>query len=273
MPTPQEILNLPPDASPDQIRQAYAHWARLVHPDLVSDDLKPFATGLMQRINAAYQELSEIPPAPPKDTAPAAARQESQTEQTTVPPERHYDARLVASAFIALGVKNGQPLNAQQVNKLVYLANAWHQGYRIFPMLRQDIGDTRYGPIIWDIYYALKPWKQEPVTYQIKGFEVDPDKNPFNPGQYTFIRQVYEKYGNYSGPQLSAFCTQKGTPWYHSKSRAKRLRLRIEAQDQPKLWQKLLKPFLPRTKPGVMHSMDIATSYHKQLVKLGMVPF
>ena len=58
MQSPYEILNVPRDASQSQIRQAYQSWAKLVHPDLVSEELKEFATGLMQQVNAAYQELT-----------------------------------------------------------------------------------------------------------------------------------------------------------------------------------------------------------------------
>ena len=58
MRSPYEILNVPADATPEQIRSAYQSWAKLVHPDRVEDSLKEFATGLMQDINGAYQALT-----------------------------------------------------------------------------------------------------------------------------------------------------------------------------------------------------------------------
>ena len=58
MRTPHEILNVPYSASPEEIRRAYQSWAKLVHPDRVEDELKEFATGLMQDINGAYQALN-----------------------------------------------------------------------------------------------------------------------------------------------------------------------------------------------------------------------
>lgn len=58
MRSPHEILNLPYDASPEDIRRACQSWAKLVHPDRVETDLKEFATTRMQEINGAYQALT-----------------------------------------------------------------------------------------------------------------------------------------------------------------------------------------------------------------------
>lgn len=56
---PHEVLNVPHDASQEEIQSAYRAWTKLVHPDLADESIKGFATGLMQEINGAYAIMSK----------------------------------------------------------------------------------------------------------------------------------------------------------------------------------------------------------------------
>jgi hypothetical protein len=56
---PYQILNLPPDATEEQIRQAYLDLARVWHPDRFQSDarLQKVAQERLQQVNSAYQAL------------------------------------------------------------------------------------------------------------------------------------------------------------------------------------------------------------------------
>ena len=56
--SPHETLKVAPDATKEEIQQAYRSWTKLVHPDRVEPSLKEFANSLMQDINNAYQALN-----------------------------------------------------------------------------------------------------------------------------------------------------------------------------------------------------------------------
>ncbi|KAG0473250.1 hypothetical protein HPP92_014641 [Vanilla planifolia] len=54
------ILNIPPEASDEEIRKAYRQWAQIYHPDKYQDpQLKDVATENFQKIRDAYEILSD----------------------------------------------------------------------------------------------------------------------------------------------------------------------------------------------------------------------
>lgn len=56
--SPHETLKVAPDATAEEIQQAYRSWIKLVHPDRVEPSLKGFANSLTQDINNAYAALT-----------------------------------------------------------------------------------------------------------------------------------------------------------------------------------------------------------------------
>ncbi len=66
------VLELPLDATPEDIRFRYRQLARVYHPDRYSDpDDKEFVEAMMKRINEAYNALSRSPQPPqPQPTIP-----------------------------------------------------------------------------------------------------------------------------------------------------------------------------------------------------------
>ena len=56
--SPHETLKVAPDATAEEIQQAYRSWIKLIHPDRVEPSLKGFANSLTQDINNAYAALT-----------------------------------------------------------------------------------------------------------------------------------------------------------------------------------------------------------------------
>lgn len=56
-----EILGVPRDASPEQIKEAYIYWVNILHPDrlmAMSDRIRSQAEENLKKVNEAFNELS-----------------------------------------------------------------------------------------------------------------------------------------------------------------------------------------------------------------------
>ena len=70
-PDPCELLELPPDASPDDLTRASRRLARHIHPDVTDD---PAAAEHFRALTAAYQRLLAAAAAPRPRSVPISVR-------------------------------------------------------------------------------------------------------------------------------------------------------------------------------------------------------
>lgn len=119
------------------------------------------------------------------------------------------NALEVADRFIALAAAEGRTLTPMQLLKLVYIAHGWMLGLHDEPLIRNRIEAWRYGPVIPDLYHAIKHFRDQPVRGPLARAPVELDEV-----ENDLIDQVYGAYGHLSGIQLSALTHQPGTPWH-----------------------------------------------------------
>ena len=120
-----------------------------------------------------------------------------------------HDARAVANWLIEKAKKGGNPLTPLQVIKLVYFAHGWTLAFFGRPLFRQPVEAWPYGPVIADVYHALKQYHADPIDHVIPGV---PEAR-FYEEETDVIQQVYDVYGSLDGVRLSALTHHDGSPW------------------------------------------------------------
>ena len=120
-----------------------------------------------------------------------------------------HDARSVANELIRRAREEEHAVTPMQILKLTYLCHAWMLGLYGRPLFRQRVEAWMYGPVVGDVYRSLKQYGGSPIRTTIKIVKTE----NFDEYEKDLIEQVWRRYGNLSGPQLSAMTHAPGTPW------------------------------------------------------------
>lgn len=120
----------------------------------------------------------------------------------------------VANQFIHLAKQDGKYLTPMQILKLVYIAHGWSYGFFNKPLIDDTIEAWKYGPIIPELYQAIKKYGNTEITQDISYPCFKFNKNDIlNSEQQKVVEFVYKKYGHFDGIQLSMLTHQNNTPW------------------------------------------------------------
>jgi uncharacterized phage-associated protein len=125
-------------------------------------------------------------------------------------PEEEFSAQAIANRFLEMAEKMGGLLTNMQVQKLVYIANGFHLGFTGKPLTHDKIHAWQFGPVIPCLYKVLQKFGNGPVTGRLKAEDTIPDDSFAS----KVIDQVWQSYGNMSGPKLSALTHLPGSPWH-----------------------------------------------------------
>lgn len=118
------------------------------------------------------------------------------------------DARIVANRFLELAAESGKALTPMQVLKLVYIAHGWMLGLADRPLINQPVEAWQYGPVIRDLYNAVRQFQRGPVQGPLLSLGGTLDAQEEN-----MVEQVYGLYGHMDGIALSNITHMPGTPW------------------------------------------------------------
>jgi uncharacterized phage-associated protein len=121
-----------------------------------------------------------------------------------------YDARSVANEFLKIIKGAGRTLTNMQLQKLVYIAHGYSLAVLQKPLIRQSVYAWRFGPVIPDLYQALRRYGAGVVTEPINTL---PPQQDVSETHRALLNTIVKAYGRYSGPQLSAMTHKEGTPW------------------------------------------------------------
>jgi uncharacterized phage-associated protein len=128
-----------------------------------------------------------------------------------------FDALTIANAFIDISKKKPvqTPLTPMKLLKLVYLAHGWHLGVKRQPLINGPVEAWQYGPVIPDIYHAVKHIGNSAISNRLKNHFGEPPElaSNGNPEIDSLIAWIWDEYGHLSGVALSNGTHLPGTPW------------------------------------------------------------
>lgn len=121
-----------------------------------------------------------------------------------------YSAESVANAFLDLARRNGKLLTNMQLQKLVYIAHGYCLAKLRQPLFYNNIHAFKWGPVIPNLYKTLNKYGRGEVKDYILTNEppVGEDSQ-----EMEIIKEVWEEYGQMSGPEMSDLTHRKGSPW------------------------------------------------------------
>lgn len=121
-------------------------------------------------------------------------------------------ARVVANRLLNVAAANGEGLTPMQVLKLVYIAHGWSLALYGRPLIDQEVEAWQYGPVIPDLYRAMRNFRNErvhgPLDLGWGGHAQD-----LSDDETKLVDQVYGLYGHMGGIALSRITHAPGTPW------------------------------------------------------------
>ena len=131
-----------------------------------------------------------------------------------------FEAIAVANRLIDIAAENGAKVNPLKVQKLVYFAHGWNLALVDAPLIRERVEAWKYGPVVSDLYHALKEYGAGPIPCPITVLRLNENSEHSvslvrptleaencGPGELdqvqSLLRQIWSVYGKYSATVLS----------------------------------------------------------------------
>ena len=129
-----------------------------------------------------------------------------------------HDARAIANVLLKKAWNDYTSPTPLQIIKMVYFCQAWMLAIYNRPLIldSQPVEAWRYGPVIRDVYDALKIFGNRPIHKLIPKWATVPFTYyhaSLDDEQSHIVNEVFGKYGRLSGTSLTALTHQPGTPW------------------------------------------------------------
>lgn len=150
-------------------------------------------------------------------------------------PPMPYKAKSVANAFLTLANRDGRPVDPMKLQKLIYYANGYylaeHDGQ---PLVNEYFEAWDYGPVVPTVYYEFREYKDRPIkrlayTWDpATGRQIVAPQPVGDAAAESVVTWVWENYGRFSGPELSAMTHKDGAPWALARRRAANSGMRNE---------------------------------------------
>lgn len=132
------------------------------------------------------------------------------------------NAKSIANYFLDLAKASGEQLDPMKLQKLIYYAHGWYAGYKNEPLINETVEAWPFGPVVSSVYHEFKRYGASPIKEKAKDFIggqyciVPP---PSNPSIITFLNNVWQSYGKYTGVKLSEMTHTEGSPWHQAISK------------------------------------------------------
>ena len=121
-----------------------------------------------------------------------------------------HSARKVANFFLDRAEEQGEGLSPMKVIKLVYIAHGFMLANRSRELIADIVEAWEYGPVVADLYHALKRYGNDPIPIRLEEQIAEYD---FDEDERAVMEKVFDHYGKFTGGQLSGMTHQEETPW------------------------------------------------------------
>lgn len=123
-------------------------------------------------------------------------------------------AHHVLAAYSELRHKNGWgDMTPLKLIKMVYVAHGYHLALMDGPLLDTDVEAWRYGPVVPEIYFAVKQFVKKDVPADLFVRYAECEDGELSADARAVIERVVEVYGEYDGLDMSKVTHKPGTPW------------------------------------------------------------
>ncbi|NME67220.1 Panacea domain-containing protein [Flammeovirga aprica] len=122
-----------------------------------------------------------------------------------------YSSIDIANVFVQLAYKEEKLIRPMKLLKLTYIAYGYYYAFFDKPLFHGRIEAWKYGPVIPELYDAIKMFGKKPVEpfymQTISTSNVDSKT-------VEFLASMWKFYKNFDGLQLSSRTHEEGTPWH-----------------------------------------------------------
>lgn len=127
-----------------------------------------------------------------------------------------YSAATIASVFVQKAIKDGAPITQMKLQKMVFFAQGYHLVKYDTPLFEEVIQAWKFGPVIPKLYDIYKFYGSQPIadTSKILAKYNEVDYSLLSDKIKDAIDYTFKATGHLSGPQLSAWTHQVGSPWH-----------------------------------------------------------
>ena len=121
-----------------------------------------------------------------------------------------YSANEIANYFLSKSVKENKPITNLKLQKLVYMAHGFYEALKDEDLIREEIECWPYGPVIRDLYFKYKDFKNGTITVAIEDFQ---NKFNFSEDALKAIDFTWNTTKDLDAIQLSNWTHIEGSPW------------------------------------------------------------
>ena len=134
--------------------------------------------------------------------------------RSTLPKSRH-DARAVANYLIGKSFAANRRLTPLQIMKLIYFSHAWMLAIFERPLFKQNFEAWKYGPVVPEVYQALKLYSRSPITSKIS--LDNSTEHELDVQETAILDKVFDEYSTYNGWILSGLTHIPEGPWFQAR--------------------------------------------------------
>ena len=119
-------------------------------------------------------------------------------------------AHTIANMFIRLARDSGKPVTNMKLQKLVFISHGFTLAIFDRPLYYHDTYAWQWGPVIKELYESLRKYGKGEVTEDL---QTENDPPEISKKEQEVVEAVWERYGRFSGGQLSSLTHKPNTPW------------------------------------------------------------